>query len=623
MIAETPAPAGRALLRMPALPAWRNMLRLGEDSAAAAALAIMVLLPVLEIVLRRMFHIGISGSTAFVQHLVLFVSMLGGALAAREGRLLSLATAAYLPGRLRPAARLYGNAFGAAISALLCSASVEFVLSRREAGETLAYGMPVWVLQAVLPAGFALIAVRLLLSAAAEWPGRIGALLLAGALFLPIAVLPIEPAGYILPALAALAAATVAGAPIFVTLGGAALILFWGSGQTIAVLPVDHYRLVVNPTLPTLPLFALAGYFLAEGGASKRLVRVFQALFGWLRGGPVLVTTLVCAFFTTFTGASGVTILALGGLLMPVLVSQNYPERHALGLLTGAGSLGLLFPPCLPLILYAVVATSVGTEVTIRQMFLGGIGPGLVMLALTAWWGMSKGVKSGPVREAFNAREALRAVLDAKWELSLPVVALGALFGGLATPVEAAAITALYAFAIETIVHRDLGLVRDVPRVMAECGLMVGGVLLILGVAMGLTDYLFDARIPVRMAEWVQGAISSRWAFLLALNVFLLAVGCLMDVFSAIVVIAPLIIPLGRAFGIDPVHLGIIVLANLELGFMTPPIGMNLFLSSHRFGKPMGEVITAALPMMLVLLMGVLLTTYVPQLTTFLPRLFP
>jgi C4-dicarboxylate transporter DctM subunit len=590
---------------------------------AAAALAVMVLLPVVEIVLRRLFHFGISGSTVLVQHLVLFTSMLGGALAAREGRLLSLATVAYLSGRWRSAARLYGNAFGAAMSALLCSASVQFVLSRREAGETLAYGMPVWALQAVLPAGFALIAVRLLLNASSTWPGRIGALLLAGALVLPAAVLPLDPAGYVVPALVALTVATVAGAPIFVTLGGAALVLFWGSGQTIAVLPVDHYRLVVNPTLPTLPLFALAGYFLAEGGASKRLVRVFQALFGWLRGGPVLVTTLVCAFFTTFTGASGVTILALGGLLMPVLLSQRYPEKHALGLLTGAGSLGLLFPPCLPLILYAVVATSVGMEVTIKQMFLGGIGPGLVMLALTAWWGISKGGGAGTAERTFNAREALRAVLDAKWELSLPFVALGALFGGLATPVEAAAMTALYAFAIETIVHRDLSLVRDVPRVMAECGLMVGGVLLILGVAMGLTDYLFDARVPERIVAWVQGAISSKWAFLLVLNGFLLIVGCLMDVFSAIVVIAPLIIPLGRAFGIDPVHLGIIFLANLELGFMTPPIGMNLFLSSYRFGKPMGEVISATLPMVLVLLLGVLLTTYVPQLTTFLPRLFP
>jgi TRAP-type C4-dicarboxylate transport system permease small subunit len=230
-------------------------------------------------------------STTFVQHLVLFVSMLGGALTAREGRLLSLAAVTYLPGSLRPAARLYGNAFGAAMSALLCSASAQFVLSRREAGETLAYGMPVWTLQAVLPAGFALIAGRLLLSASPNRSGRIGALLLAGALVLPMTVLPIEPAGYVVPALFTLTVATVAGAPVFVTLGGAALILFWGSGQTIAILPVDHYRLVVNPTLPTLPLFALAGYFLARRGV-ERLVRVFQTLFGWLRGGPVLVTTL-------------------------------------------------------------------------------------------------------------------------------------------------------------------------------------------------------------------------------------------------------------------------------------------------------------------------------------------
>ncbi len=622
MIAEPLELPGRTLFRTTAFTAWTKMIRTGEDMTATAVLAVMVLLPVFEIILRRLFHIGVSGSIAFVQHFVLFTGMLGGAIAAREGRLLSLATTTYLSGHWRSAACLYGNALGASVSALLFLASVQFVLSRREAGETVAYGVPVWILQAVLPVGFALITMRLLLNASTQWAGRIGALMLSAVLVLLPALLPVEPSGLVVPALAALVVATLAGAPIFVTLGGAAMLLFWGGGQTIAILAIDHYRLVVNPTLPTLPLFALAGYFLAEGGASKRLVRVFQALFGWLRGGPVLVTTLVCAFFTTFTGASGVTILALGGLLMPVLVSQRYPEKHALGLLTGAGSLGLLFPPCLPLILYAVVATSVGTEVTIRQMFLGGIGPGIVMLVLTAWWGISK--TGGPAAvQTFNAGEALQAVRDAKWELLLPFVAMGALLSGLATPVEAAAVTALYAFVIETIVHRDLKLLRDVPRVMAECGLMVGGVLLILGVAMGLTDYLFDARVPERMVAWVQGAIASKWMFLLVLNGFLLVVGCFMDVFSAIVVVAPLIIPLGRAFGIDPVHMGIIFLTNLELGYMTPPIGMNLFLSSYRFGKPMREVIAATLPMAAVLLLGVLLTTYIPPLTTALPRLFP
>jgi C4-dicarboxylate transporter DctM subunit len=603
--------------------AWWKLLRASEDLVVALALAFMVMLPVAEVFLRKLFHVGISGSTAFVQHLVLFIGMLGGAAAARQGRLLSLATTTYLKGRWKTGASVFSNAFAAAMTALLFSASVQFVLSRKESGETLAYGIPLWLFQLVLPIGFGLVTVRLIQLASTRWQERVVAIFLAGTLVCLGVLPPVDPAMLVLPALAVLGIATLLGAPVFVTLGGAALILFWGNGQTIAMIPIDHYRLVVNPTLPTIPLFTLAGYFLAEGGASKRLVRVFQALFGGLRGGPAVVTALVCAFFTSFTGASGVTILALGGLLMPVLIAEHYSEKHALGLLTGAGSLGLLFPPCLPLILYAVVATSVGTEVSIKHMFLGGIGPGLVMLALTAWWGIRKGPGEVAAPRKFDGAEAFSAVWSAKWELALPVVALIALFGGFATPVEAAAVTALYAFAVETFIHRDLKLFGDVPRVMTECGLMVGGVLLILGVAMGLTDYLFDARVPERAVDWAQSALHSRWMFLLALNLFLLIVGCLMDIFSAIVVVAPLIIPMGRAFGIDPVHLGIIFLANLELGYLTPPVGMNLFLSSYRFGKPMGEVIRAVLPMLLILLLGVLLTTYCPPLTTALPRLFP
>jgi tripartite ATP-independent transporter DctM subunit len=398
-------------------------------------------------------------------------------------------------------------------------------------------------------------------------------------------------------------------------LGGAALILFWGAGQPVASISLDHYRLVTNPTLPTIPLFTMAGYFLAEGGASKRLIRVFQALVGQFRGGPAIVTALVCAFFTSFTGASGVTILALGGLLMPILLAARYSEKTALGLLTGAGSLGLLFPPCLPLILYAIIA-----RITIEQMFLGGIVPGVLLVAMTAWWGVRQGSKEAAATKAFDAREAARALWDAKWELLLPVVALASLFGGFATPVEAAALTALYAFVVETFIYRDLKILRDVPRVMSECGLLVGGVLLILGVALGFTNYLVDAQVPMRALEWVTASIHSRWLFLLLLNVLLLIVGCLMDIFSAIVVVVPLIVPMGEAFGIDPVHLGIIFLANLELGYLTPPVGLNLFLASYRFGKPLSEVYRAAVPMLLVLLTGVLLITYLPPLTTTLPR---
>jgi C4-dicarboxylate transporter, DctM subunit len=334
------------------------------------------------------------------------------------------------------------------------------------------------------------------------------------------------------------------------------------------------------------------------------------------------VTVLGCAFFTSFTGASGVTILALGGLLLPMLVAAGYSERATLGLLTGSGGLGLLFPPSLPLILYAIVASSnsKGGGVTIEKMFLGGLGPGVLLVIMAVWLGIRLGPKQRDASGTFNPKEAGQAIWAAKWELLLPVVALVALFGGFATPVEAAAVTAFYAFVVETFLMRDFKGPREIGRVMAECGLLVGGVLLILGVALGFTNYLIDAQIPSRTVEWVTTAVKSKYAFLLALNVCLLLVGCFMDMYSAIVVVVPIIVPLGMAYGIDPIHLGIIFLANLELGLLTPTAGINIFLSSYRFGKPVLQVSRAVIPMQCILLLGLLLITYIPALTTFLPR---
>ena len=481
-----------------------------------------------------------------------------------------------------------------------------------DSGHTLVYGLPLWIVQALIPAGFAVIMLRIAGHASPVWKGRVLTLALAAAMMLLCAQFPLST-----PALIFLGLATLLGVPAFVTLGGTALMLFWRIGDPIASVPIDHYSLVINPALPTMPLFTVAGYFLAEGGAPKRLVRVFGALFGSLPGGPAIVTAVACAFFTSFTGGSGVTILALGGLLMPVLLAQRYSERNALGLITGAGSLGLLLPPCLPLILYAVVA-----NVEIRAMFLGGLLPSLVLLIAIAAWGIFSQERGTGPRQAFDLREAGQAVWEAKWELLLPVVAVVALFGGFATPVEAAAATAFYAFLVETVFYRDLKLTTDVPRVMAECGLLIGGILLILGVALGFTNYLVTSEVTTHAAEWTTNTIKSPWVFLLVLNLFLLIVGCLMDIYSAIVVQVPILVPIGRAFGIDPVHLGIIFLANLELGYLTPPVGLNLFLSSYRFHKPLPEVLRSVVPIIFVLGVGVLLITYVPALTTTLPRLF-
>ncbi len=602
------------------------LIRAGENLSIVLVLAAMMLIPLAEIVLRRFFHTGISGASPIVQHLVLIAGMLGGAAAAREGRLLSLTTiVSLLPASLRDVARVLSTSFAAVVTSFLCLGSIQYVAVSRQAGKILAYGIPVWMIQLVLPLGFAAIAIRLILCASCRWAVRAGIIVLTALLFLAGLYPPVPPPDLVLPALAFLVLSALLGAPIFTLLGGAALILFWGEDSPIGSIAIDHYRMVVNPSLPAIPLFTLAGYFMAEGGASRRLIRVFQALVGRFRGGPALLTALVCAFFTSFTGASGVTILALGGLLLPVLLAARYSEKNAIGLLTGASSLGVLFPPCLPLILYAIVASTMGAPVTIKQIFLGGLLPGLLLVAIIGWWGRSlAGKKEGKQpRPPFDPREAVRAVRAAGWELLLPVVALAALFGGFATPVEASAVTALYAFIVETFIYRDLKIFKDVPRVMAECGLIIGGVLLIIGVAMGFTNYLIDARIPALAVEWATGSISSPWLFLLILNLFLLVVGCLMDIYSAIIVVVPLIVPLGEAFGIDPIHLGIIFMANLQLGYLTPPVGMNLFLASYRFDRSMPEVIRSVIPMFLVLLVGVLLITYIPILTTLLPRLFP
>jgi tripartite ATP-independent transporter DctM subunit len=597
---------------------WIGGLWKGENLLMTFCLAAMVLLPLADMALRST-TIVIPGSSAIQCHLTLFICMIGGAIAAREGRLLALSTVtAFLKPRLKNAARFFSGSFAAALTLILTVASYNFVLQQREAGNILAYNIPIWIAQAILPLGFAAIAIRLILHAADRWKGRIYAVLLACGILGAVMWLPMDPSNLVLPAMALLLMATILGAPIFVTLGGAALILLWGDAFPIEMMPIRHYQQVTNASLPAIPMFTLAGYLLAEGGAAKRLVRVFQTLVGHFRGGPAIATVLVCAFFTSFTGASGVTILALGGLLMPVLLASRYSEKNALGLLTGSGSIGLLFPPCLPVILYAIIA-----NIDINQMFLGGMIPGTLLVIAASIWGISQSPKiPAGERKSFVWSEASGALWDAKWELLLPAVACGALFSGVATAVEASAITALYAFIVESIIYRDLSITRDLPRVMKECGLLVGAILLILGVALGFTGYLIQAQVPEQLIQWVQSSVHSPLVFLLALNIFLLIVGCLMDIFSAIIVVVPLLVPIGMAFGIDPVHLGIIFLANLELGYLTPPVGMNLFLSSYRFNQPMPKLWKAIIPILLVLLAGVLMITYIPFMSTALPRLF-
>jgi C4-dicarboxylate transporter, DctM subunit len=618
------------------------------NAVVIAALAIMVCFPLVEIVTRLGNRIsqyladkhylsepfnwlGISGSSGFVQYGTLLVGLIGAAIAAREDRLLSLSTGTLLPkGWPRTVARIISATVGGVVAVLLCMTSLRFVQEEKAAGEFLAYGIPVWLLVTLMPVGFGLIALSVLHHSAPKWNLRwIAPVAAAGilAFCLLTKVDPDHAKNWQIPAFILLGFATFLGAPIFVILGGATLILFWPDPDSFSSIAVSHHGLVTQELVPGIPLFTLAGYFLAESKASTRLVRVFNALFAPIPGGPAIMTALLCAFFTTFTGASGVTILALGGVVMPILISARYSERNALGLLTGAGSLGMLFPPCLPLILYAVVAGQVRDVkgVTIVNVFLGAAIPGILLVVMTAILGimMRPKASSDQPRPRFDARETGMAIWGAKWELLLPAVTMVSLFSGLATPIESAAITALYAFVTQTFVCRDLSLKRDVPRVVIECGLVIGGVLLILGLAQSFTNYFVDAEVPKAITEWVTTTVHSKYLFLLLLNIFLLIVGGLVDVYPAIIIVVPLLVPIGvKGFGIDPIHLGIIFLANLEMGFMMPPLGMNLLLSSYRFKKPMAEVCRSILPILAVQFIGVLLITYVPPMTTWLPHHF-
>lgn len=406
------------------------------------------------------------------------------------------------------------------------------------------------------------------------------------------------------------------GAPLFVIIAAIALLSFHAAGIDIMAVIIELYRLSASPTLIAIPLFTFAGYMLAESNAPQRLVGVARALFGWMPGGLAVVALFSCAFFTAFTGASGVTIVALGGILLPVLIKENYTKKFSLGLMTSSGSLGLLFPPSLPIILYGFVA-----GVSVDQLFIAGILPGFLIIGLLAIYSSYKGITCNVQRTPFSLREILSSMKNAAWELPLPFIILVGIYGGFFTVTEAAAMTAFYVFIVEVLIYRDLKL-RAVPNVMRESMVLVGAILIILGAALGLTNYLIDEQVPAQMLSFIEQYIDSRIVFLILLNVFLLGVGAMMDIFSAIIVVVPLILPIAQEFGIHPVHLGIIFLANLEIGYFTPPVGINLFISSYRFKETVIELYKATFPFLIIYLIALLIITYVPELSLFLVNLF-
>ncbi len=610
---------------------------IAEELLIALTLLAMALIPVIEFLGRKFFNTGIPGATHFLRHGTLLLGFVAAVAATREDRNLKIsAIDAFLPKRHLRAARL----FSAFVSIMACTAlawagwlmvmaeapsAPEWIrrlipsscqgfwddrLLFSDGNEERIGGLvPVWIAEMLIPVGFMGVIVRLIQREAATTRTR---LLLSAAIPLTLLVSIVfedHAAAVVLPGFLLLFTAIAFGAPIFVLLGGSAILLFWNDGVTTAAIPAETYRIVTSEVFPAIPIFTLIGFILSESGASKRLEKLFVYWFGWMPGGIAVAVTLLCAFFTTFTGASGATILALGALLLPILVHRGFGESFSIGLLTSTGSIGLLLPPSLVVILYAVVA-----QQPIVGMFRAAVVPGILMILPVVAWCVWKAHRLGVRREPFDAAGAFRSLRNAAGEISLPLVVLGLIFVGWCTPVEAAAFGAVYALIIESLVYRDLR-PHQIYRLLVSGGIMVGSILIVLGVAMGLTSYLVDAGIPQQAADWVKAHVDSRWVFLLALNFALLLVGCLMDIFSALIVVVPLLLPIAAAFGVDPVHLGMIFLANLQLGYLTPPVGMNLFLASIRFERPLLTVVRDTLPFLLLNGFVVLLITYLPALT--------
>jgi tripartite ATP-independent transporter DctM subunit len=580
-----------------------------EDMAAALALLAMAALPVLELLLRSAFGTGIPGNAVYVANLTLWVGFLGAMVASREGSHLTLSTGLerILGRRGIPVAGLVGAASAAVCAGLFWSA-LQFQIAGLPAPSMISGWLPEWALFLVLPLAFGILTLRACMTRNGFGPNWAALLAVGVCALLGLTGQAIAP-WLAASCLAMLLLTGLLGAPVFVLIGGAALILLYAEDVPVASVTAEIYRIVVSPAIATIPLFTLTGFLLAEGGTTARLVRLFSAWFGWIPGGLTVAAVLLCGVFSAFTGATGVTILALGGVLLPILLRNGYPRRFSIGLLTGTGAIGLLFPPSLALIIYGVVA-----GVPIPDLFVAGVVPGSLMVAAACIYGVRTGVRAGVPRQRFDLGEGAAAIWAAKWEILLPAVAFMGIFGGFCTLAEAAAVTAVYALAIRLVVCRDIDVRTDLPRVLIRCAATVGGIFVILGAAMGLTNYFIDAEIPDLAIRMIQRFIDRPFLFLLALNLLLLAIGCLMDIFSATVVVLPLVIAMSQAYGIHPLHLAMIFLTNLELGYLTPPVGMNLFLASYRFNCTVPEAARSALPLLVLLLTVVILVTYAPLL---------
>ena len=577
-------------------------------------IALLISLPVLEVVARFFGTTAITSSRMVVQHLTLWVGFFGAVLASSRGKLLSLSSSnLFEPESSFSIKHFIAKSTSLIILISLFWGSLQLVTVEYQYPVNISPLISRWFAQSIMPISLMLMSVILFFKSYSSLKNR-STLLISILLFLSIVSIPQvrESSVTLWFSFFSIIFSLFYGLPIFLGLGGIAALLFWFDWTPLSAISAETYRIVVSPTLPTIPLFTIAGFLLAESKSSIRLLSLFQALFGWIPGGTPIVLVIICGFFTAITGGSGVTILALGGLLMPMLIKDGFSKDFSLGLITVSGSIGLLFPPSLPLIIYGVTA-----GVSIKSIFLGGIIPGLLILVIVASWAIFSSKRQSVAVYGFKINNIKSALIDSKWEIAIPFIIMFGIFGGYMTLVETAAISALYVLFITVVIYRDISFSK-VGNILIDCCALIGGVLIILGVAMGLTSYIIDAEVPMTLLEWVKTNISSKYIFLILLNVFLLIVGCMMDIFSATIIVVPLIKPIAAYFGIDPIHLAIIFIANLELGYLTPPVGMNLFLSAYRFDESMKSVYTSTMPFYFVMLFCVILITYFPILSTWL-----
>jgi len=592
-----------------------NFLSKIENFICYFCFAVIISFPVFQILSRSIDFFSIPASQEIVQHMTLWIAFMGAVLAARSNRLLAVVREpVFKQSSEFNLGHFLVHAVSVGIVFLLAVSYLKMIQIGIQYPAFVAPFITVWFAQSIIPVGLFLIWYHMIMTSSSRFNYRLLLVFFSFLITIIFYYWQFPFSNEILLTFKVLATLTLVafGLPIFVVLATLSILFFlseptdWATNfDLMATISDSAYRIVVSPTLAAIPIFTLAGYLLAESNISRRLLDFFKTSLGWLPGSTVLIVVLLCAFFTALTGGSGVTILALGAILYPILVEDGYSEVFSLGLITTAGSLGLLFPPSLPAIIYSVTA-----GINPIDLFRQGFLPALFLLLVVVLYGFyhrpneQKKIK-------FSLKNSMKALSVAKWEIVIPILIILGLFSGFATLVECAALLVVYVLFIELYIYKDINL-KDIPKIVIDCATLVGGVLIILGFAMGFTGYLVDAQIPLKILHFVQQGIESKIIFLLALNILLLVAGCIMDVFSAIIVIVPLIAPLAAYFGIDPIHLAIIFIANLELGYITPPVGMNLFLSSYRFNKDMPTVYKATMPYFFIRLIGVLVITYIP-----------